>query len=314
MPAATRFRHSLFQEVAQCLMRLVEAKSPADGIDALAGFFEGLPIVWHTVDVFADGRARKRLSRSCPRGFASFVTRVGFLKRQDGTYQGTFADSTLVLVKVSAPAAGDQCLVAAIGLTKRSPLNDGAIIACIGAVIHEALSRVFWFEAHAQRSAMLESFAVQNDEFMALFDSRGTLVERYPGNGHAPLPANLFPATVAERRRARSQHAVLTADGRAYNTHARWIASGRPLEGRYWLVHAKTRSAAPRAVADRLESYGLSKRESQVAELVFTGKTNRRIAEALFISRDTVKTHCKHIFGKLGISRRTEFLRLISQG
>jgi len=64
-------------------------------------------------------------------------------------------------------------------------------------------------------------------------------------------------------------------------------------------------------VAERLKSYGLSRRESQVAELVFTGKTNRRIADTLFISRDTVKTHCRHIFGKLVISRRTEFLSVL---
>src|SRR5262245_39053326 len=145
--AATRLRNSLLQEVAHCLMRLVAAASAADAIEALAEFFQGLPIAWHTVDVFADGRHRRRLSRRCPRGFASFVTRVGFLKRQDGTYQGTFAESTLVLVKVSAPGTGDRCLIAAIGLAKQSPLNDGAIVACIGAVIHEALSRVFWFQA-----------------------------------------------------------------------------------------------------------------------------------------------------------------------
>src|SRR5262245_62155329 len=130
--SVARLRTSVFQEMAQCLMRLGEAKSASDTIDALDGFFQGLPIAWHTADVFADGRARRRLmSRRCPRGFAPFVTRLGFLKRQDGTYQGTFADSTLVLVKVSGPASGDECLVAAIGLTKNSPLNDGAIVACI---------------------------------------------------------------------------------------------------------------------------------------------------------------------------------------
>jgi DNA-binding CsgD family transcriptional regulator len=71
---------------------------------------------------------------------------------------------------------------------------------------------------------------------------------------------------------------------------------------------------APAAVTDKLQHYGLSKRESQVAALVFTGKTNQLIADTLSISRDTVKTHCKHIFGKLGISRRTEFLRVMDQG
>ena len=48
-----------------------------------------------------------------------------------------------------------------------------------------------------------------------------------------------------------------------------------------------------------------------MAALVFSGVTNQRIAEQLFISRDTVKSHCRKIFDKLGISRRTEFLRLV---
>ena len=54
--------------MAQCLMRLVEAKTAADSVDALAGFFQGLAIAWHTVDVFADGRIRK-LALSTGAGF-----------------------------------------------------------------------------------------------------------------------------------------------------------------------------------------------------------------------------------------------------
>jgi DNA-binding CsgD family transcriptional regulator len=241
------------------------------------------------------------------------VARSAFLKRQDGTYQGAFAESTLVVVKVSSQAETEQSLVAGVGLTKSSPLNDGPVSACIGALIHEALSRALWFEAHARRTAMLESFAAQSDEFMALFDSRGTIVERYPSNGEASLPPTLFAHASGERRSPRPTQSVISDNGRAYNTRSRWLSGDRPFDRRYWLVHAKTRTAAPAAILEKLQSYGLSKRESQVAELVFTGKTNQRIADALSISRDTVKTHCKHIFGKLGISRRTEFLRVMDE-
>jgi DNA-binding CsgD family transcriptional regulator len=161
---------------------------------------------------------------------------------------------------------------------------------------------------------MLESFATHNDEFMAVFDARGAILERYPSTGQPSLPSTLLPGAAADHRRVRPVQSVVTSDGRAYDARWRWIADSRQLDGRrYWLVHAKPRPTTPGGVAERLQNYGLSKRESQVAELVFTGKTNQRIAEQLFISRDTVKTHCKHIFGKLGIARRTEFLRLMSQ-
>jgi DNA-binding NarL/FixJ family response regulator len=50
----------------------------------------------------------------------------------------------------------------------------------------------------------------------------------------------------------------------------------------------------------------LSDRETQVLRLLAAGKTNRGIAEELFISEKTVARHVSNIFGKLGVSTRTE--------
>jgi DNA-binding CsgD family transcriptional regulator len=50
----------------------------------------------------------------------------------------------------------------------------------------------------------------------------------------------------------------------------------------------------------------LSDREWQVLRLLAAGKTNRDIAEALFISEKTVARHVSNIFDKLGVSTRTE--------
>jgi DNA-binding NarL/FixJ family response regulator len=49
----------------------------------------------------------------------------------------------------------------------------------------------------------------------------------------------------------------------------------------------------------------LTAREVEVLQLLAFGHTNRDIAEKLFISPDTVKTHLEHIFEKLGASDRT---------
>lgn len=50
----------------------------------------------------------------------------------------------------------------------------------------------------------------------------------------------------------------------------------------------------------------LSKRESEVLAEMTKGKTNKEIAETLFVSEKTVKTHVSHIFSKLQVSDRTQ--------
>jgi DNA-binding NarL/FixJ family response regulator len=54
----------------------------------------------------------------------------------------------------------------------------------------------------------------------------------------------------------------------------------------------------------RRGSHGLTARELEVIELVATGRTNRAIADELFISDKTVARHLSNIFTKLGISSR----------
>ncbi|MHC8322235.1 LuxR C-terminal-related transcriptional regulator [Pseudomonas sp. GB2N2] len=51
---------------------------------------------------------------------------------------------------------------------------------------------------------------------------------------------------------------------------------------------------------------GLSQREIEVLKLVALGCSNQQIADQLFISLHTVKTHARRINGKLGVERRTQ--------
>src|SRR5665811_1834860 len=52
----------------------------------------------------------------------------------------------------------------------------------------------------------------------------------------------------------------------------------------------------------------LTPREMEVLELLVAGRSNRAIADALFISVATVKVHVTHILGKLGVSSRTALI------
>ena len=49
----------------------------------------------------------------------------------------------------------------------------------------------------------------------------------------------------------------------------------------------------------------LSTREIELLQALQTGASNREIAQQLFISQATVKTHLIHIYAKLGVDNRT---------
>ncbi len=54
-----------------------------------------------------------------------------------------------------------------------------------------------------------------------------------------------------------------------------------------------------------LDSLGISKRELEVLTLLGKGMSNQEIADALFISQNTVKTHTSRLFEKLEVKNRT---------
>jgi DNA-binding NarL/FixJ family response regulator len=74
-------------------------------------------------------------------------------------------------------------------------------------------------------------------------------------------------------------------------------------------VHGGAKSIPPEVAAQLAQHMGeeaLTRREIEVLQQMAGGNRNRDIAEALFISEETVKGHVKHIIEKLGASDRTE--------
>ncbi len=57
--------------------------------------------------------------------------------------------------------------------------------------------------------------------------------------------------------------------------------------------------------------FGLSRRETEVAELILQGLTYREAGVKLFISPDTVKTHILRVYEKTGASNKIELMRLL---
>ncbi len=60
----------------------------------------------------------------------------------------------------------------------------------------------------------------------------------------------------------------------------------------------------------RLAETGITPRELEILGLIAEGLSNREIAERLFVSENTVKTHSNRLFDKLGAKRRTQAVQL----
>lgn len=56
----------------------------------------------------------------------------------------------------------------------------------------------------------------------------------------------------------------------------------------------------------RLQELAITKRELEILGLIANGMSNREIAERLFVSENTVKTHSSRLFDKLSARRRTQ--------
>jgi DNA-binding NarL/FixJ family response regulator len=60
----------------------------------------------------------------------------------------------------------------------------------------------------------------------------------------------------------------------------------------------------------RVRELQLTARELEILELIAEGLSNKEIAERVFVSENTVKTHASRVFDKLGARRRTEAVQL----
>ena len=63
----------------------------------------------------------------------------------------------------------------------------------------------------------------------------------------------------------------------------------------------------------RREQLGITPRELEILEAMAAGLSNREIAERLFVSENTVKTHAARLFDKLSARRRTQAIQLAKE-
>ncbi|MEV0221515.1 AAA family ATPase [Streptomyces sp. NPDC050704] len=120
---------------------------------------------------------------------------------------------------------------------------------------------------------------------------------------------SLLASGGGEEERDRATELLRLARAVADHLGARPLADSVDLlaqRARLTLARAPERSASALASADPAEALGLTSRERDVLRLVAVGRSNRQIAEELFISPKTASVHVSNILAKLNVSGRGE--------
>ena len=77
------------------------------------------------------------------------------------------------------------------------------------------------------------------------------------------------------------------------------------------VVFREVAVTAPFALNEgKLRELGVTRRELEILALIANGMSNREIAEKLFVSENTVKTHSSRLFDKLSAKRRTQAVQI----
>ena len=192
-------------------------------------------------------------------------------------------------VRIAAAVADDELAERAISLADgRAALNPG-VASCGAAAAHV---RGIWFESAVDLEKAVELYR-DGSRPLAFASALEDL-------GRVRVASGDTASAVASFDEALS---VTTRTG------AEWDSSR--LRGRLRRLGVRRRSA----VSERPKTgwVALTDPEINVATLAAEGRTNRQIAESLFISPHTVNTHMRHVFEKLGINSRVQLTRFVRE-
>jgi DNA-binding CsgD family transcriptional regulator len=139
-------------------------------------------------------------------------------------------------------------------------------------------------------------------------------------HGEATIPTLRESVSVLAQSRARLEHAYSLVElGAALRRANHRTAAQAHLREGLDMAHRcgataltdrareelRATGARPRR-AERSGLESLTASERRVAQLASVGRTNREIAQDLFVTINTVESHMRHVFQKLAITRRAE--------
>lgn len=197
----------------------------------------------------------------------------------------------------------DPCLI---------PWPAAAVAAYLGASREEAALRVLeWLEPRAEALPVRWPKAVLARGRAALAERQGKPRAAEEHLEEALVLHDQLDMPLAKAETLTEYGTFLCRQGDAGRARPILAEALRLSEGRGAAWHAERARAAFRRAGGRhtrTPAGALTPREAAVARLAQTGKTNKEIAEQLYLSVNTVETHLRHVYRKLGIERRWQLI------
>jgi DNA-binding CsgD family transcriptional regulator len=194
------------------------------------------------------------------------------------------------LVRIAAAASDEELADHVIALAERRAILNPTVASCAAAAAHV---RGIWFESvqDLEKAAELYRHGPRPLAYASALEDLGRV--RVATGGDTALAIGSFDEalSITTRTGAEWDSARLRGRLRRLGVRRRYLGSERPKTG--WV--------------------SLTDPEINVATLAAEGRTNRQIAESLFISPHTAHTHLVHIFEKLGINSRVQLIRFVRE-
>ena len=141
-----------------------------------------------------------------------------------------------------------------------------------------------------------------------LFDTNGNEAKRRRSDGHEQARPELHLAN--QELPDQEADNALDNDGSQTTLRSAFTASAVP--GAAERDDINDRATAQEPIEEWLKrSFGLSNREAEVAALIAQGRSKNYIAETLFVSQNTVRTHAKNAYAKLDVHSNQELIDLV---
>ncbi len=158
-----------------------------------------------------------------------------------------------------------------------------------------------------RRSSYVEPLAVVSDEGILVY--KNNVYDRTVSQGNCTFLSTVFSqANIIKFRKIESCCLLSQLGRRLYEITLMLANEGVNENTRLYLLRFSRITNKAGKIFNQLNRAGLTKRELEIATLIYQGTNTRDISETINLSYHTVRNHIKSIYSKLGVSTRSEML------